>query len=192
MSRAEYVEVETLGGTEVVLKGYEAGEATKVAAAMLYGTAPDPRPTATADCAAPLETGPSHQIEHQIVRVERICKIVMPQGCEQVQVLDKASGEVIADFHRTPGVVGDELLTKVLPAGEPLLAAHWTCPICGLSVRGVPPRSCLSEPGTTGCPAEAYARGRQIGHGPCPSCEHVPGDPRDNPFKSCRACGYHP
>ena len=41
MSRPDYVEVETMGGTEVVLEGFEAFESVKAAAAMLYGTAPD-------------------------------------------------------------------------------------------------------------------------------------------------------
>lgn len=38
-----------------------------------------------------------------------------------------------------------ELLAKVLPAGEPLVSTHWTCPACSLSVRGCPPRACMSD-----------------------------------------------
>lgn len=38
-----------------------------------------------------------------------------------------------------------EQLHKVLPAGAPLVATHWTCPTCGLSVRGSPPRACMDD-----------------------------------------------
>lgn len=48
-----------------------------------------------------------------------------------------------------PHVAPDPVMTKVLPAGGPLL-------------------------------------GREM----CPLCEHAPAEPRDNPFRSCRACGY--
>lgn len=34
------------------------------------------------------------------------------------------------------------------------------------------------------------AGGPLLGRETCPSCEHAPGEPRDNPFRSCRACGY--
>lgn len=67
-------------------------------------TAPDLRPSDAQGAAAPMETGPSHQLAQ---------------------------------------------LAKVLPAGGPLL-------------------------------------GREM----CPLCEHAPAEPRDNPFRSCRACGY--
>lgn len=38
-----------------------------------------------------------------------------------------------------------EPLHKVLPAGVPLVATHWTCPTCGLSVRGCPARTCMDD-----------------------------------------------
>lgn len=68
--------------------------------------APDLRPKTDATSAAPMETGPDHQIGHQ--------------------------------FH------GD-LLAKVLPAGEPLVSTHWTCPQCGYSKRGAPPPACVAD-----------------------------------------------
>ena len=40
---------------------------------------------------------------------------------------------------------GGELLAKVLPAGGPLVSTHWTCPTCGLSVRGCHPRVCMDD-----------------------------------------------
>ena len=44
-----------------------------------------------------------------------------------------------------------EPLHKVLPAGGPLVSTYWTCPTCGLSVRGSPPRACMND-GAPGCP----------------------------------------
>ena len=38
-----------------------------------------------------------------------------------------------------------EPLHKVLPAGGPLISTHWTCPTCGLSVRGCPARTCMDD-----------------------------------------------
>lgn len=49
---------------------------------------------------------------------------------------------------------GGETLAKVFPAGEPLVATCWTCPTCGLSVRGAPPRRCMSFPAPPVCPVE--------------------------------------
>lgn len=98
---AEYETFHTLGGgTDRVLTG--------VRGPTVY--APELRPTAAADAAAPMETSPEQQLE-------------------QLQE--------------------PETLAKVLPAGGPLL-------------------------------------GREM----CPLCEHAPAEPRDNPFRSCRACGY--
>ena len=34
------------------------------------------------------------------------------------------------------------------------------------------------------------AGGPLLGREMCPLCEHAPAEPRDNPFRSCRACGY--
>lgn len=48
-----------------------------------------------------------------------------------------------------------ELLTKVLPAGGPLEATYWTCPVCGAAFRGVPPESCQSVPTRSACLVEA-------------------------------------
>lgn len=33
------------------------------------------------------------------------------------------------------------------------------------------------------------AGGPLLGQEPCPSCGHFPGEPRDNPFRRCVACG---
>ena len=43
-----------------------------------------------------------------------------------------------------------ELLNKVLPVTAMFIATHWTCPTCGISVRGSPPRVCLDE--RSNCP----------------------------------------
>ena len=45
-------------------------------------------------------------------------------------------------------------LHKVLPAGVPLVATHWTCPTCGLTVRGCPPRACMDDCNPN-CPVDA-------------------------------------
>ena len=46
----------------------------------------------------------------------------------------------------------------------------------------------LQEPETLAkvLPAGGPLLGREL----CPSCEHAPGEPRDNPFRPCRTCGY--
>ena len=46
----------------------------------------------------------------------------------------------------------------------------------------------LQEPETLAkvLPAGGPLLGREM----CPLCEHAPAEPRDNPFRSCRACGY--
>ena len=46
----------------------------------------------------------------------------------------------------------------------------------------------LQEPETLAkvLPAGGPLMGREM----CPLCEHAPAEPRDNPFRSCRACGY--
>jgi rubrerythrin len=36
-------------------------------------------------------------------------------------------------------------LHKVLPAGGPLITPQWTCPVCGLTIIGVCPRSCMDD-----------------------------------------------
>lgn len=37
------------------------------------------------------------------------------------------------------------VLAKVFPAGEPLVATYWTCPVCGHSRRGGPPPVCVDD-----------------------------------------------
>lgn len=62
--------------------------------------APDLRPSDAPGAAAPMETGPSHQLAQ---------------------------------------------LSKVLPAGGPLVSSWWTCSICGHSKPGGPPSVCFAE-----------------------------------------------
>lgn len=57
------------------------------------------------------------------------------------------------------------------------------------TLRGVGiPHGQLQEPETLAkvLPAGGPLLGREM----CPLCEHAPAEPRDNPFRSCRACGY--
>lgn len=56
------------------------------------------------------------------------------------QLEEKPSG--IGDIQCTMPM---PLLAKVLPSGGPLLKAHWTCPTCGLTMRGSPPRVCMDD-----------------------------------------------
>lgn len=58
------------------------------------------------------------------------------------------------DFPLPEEYIGDiQPLHKVFPAGEPILNAHWTCPVCGLTVRGCQPRVCLDDCNPD-CPVE--------------------------------------
>lgn len=45
-----------------------------------------------------------------------------------------------------------EPLHKVLPAGEPLVSTWWACPVCAVSQKGAPPKSCLCLPDNPRCP----------------------------------------
>lgn len=105
--------------------------------------APDLRPTATTDSAAPIETGPDHQLEHQMrgtitaggqaytatLRVRR----AEPEP-------EQASG--IGDIHCT--IPAGEPLAKVLPAGGPLLGQGkcWSCGYGPEEARHDPFRTC--------------------------------------------------
>ena len=99
-------------------------------------TAPDLRPTATTDSAAPMETGPDHQLEHQIQPglswrnhcgegVTSFCR----GKCECPRRLPQPGGEPLA---------------KVLPAGGPLLGQGkcWSCGYGPEDARHDPFRTC--------------------------------------------------
>ena len=112
---------------------------------------PELRPTDAEASAAPVGTAAERQTEHQDIHIAAI------QGES-----DDAYAERILATLRGRGIdpgslvpIGGELLAKVLPAGEPLVVTCWTCPTCGLSVRGAPPRRCINDPGTPGCPVES-------------------------------------
>lgn len=47
-----------------------------------------------------------------------------------------------------------EQLNKVLPSGGPLAAAWWACPVCAVTKKGEPPKSCLCLPDQPGCPVQ--------------------------------------
>ncbi len=48
---------------------------------------------------------------------------------------------------------GNEILNKVLPGGEPLVATVWICPACRNEKRGGPPDACFEAPCRDACPA---------------------------------------
>jgi len=55
-----------------------------------------------------------------------------------------------------PGAqIEHQVLAKVLPAGEPMVATWWTCSICGFSQRGGPPARCQFNAEPSNCPAVA-------------------------------------
>lgn len=101
--------------------------------------APDQRPTATNAAAATMETGAEQQTEH----------LISGQAVRGV-VINVPDGATASHVYSGSG----ELLAKVFPGGAPLVATCWTCPTCGLSIRGAPPRRCINEPATPGCPVE--------------------------------------
>lgn len=107
-------------------------------------TAPDLRPTATTDSAAPMETGPDHQLEHQI-------------GGEVVARLFDNDGKMVAEFDHAQGCFTDEPLAKVLPAGGPLQPRRdfpeWECSGCGLRSTRPALQQCLH--GHNNCPMVA-------------------------------------
>lgn len=100
---------------------------------------PDLRPNSADTAAAPMGDAPDKQLEH----------LISGQTVRGV-VINVPDGAVASHVYSGTG----ELLAKVLPAGGPLVATFWTCPKCGLSVRGAPPRRCINDPATTGCPVE--------------------------------------
>ena len=123
----------------------------RVGGAVMPAYAPDLRPACDCGACGPSVGKPERQTEHQDIHIAAI------QGES-----DDAYAERILATLRGRGIdpgslvpIGGELLAKVLPAGEPLVVTCWTCPTCGLSVRGAPPRRCINDPGTPGCPVES-------------------------------------
>lgn len=102
-------------------------------------TAPDLRPTATTDSAAPMETGPEHQLEH---------------------LFAQKRDQIVESFALSPALLnpsGDEPLAKVLPAGGPLQPRRdfpeWECSGCGL--RSTTPSLARCLHGHNNCPMVA-------------------------------------
>lgn len=91
-------------------------------------TAPDLRPSDDPSAAATMETGPEHQLAHQMVgELCKLCGVPWSEACWRA-ACPKAKP-----------------LAKVLPAGGPLVATWWTCSICGHSKPGGPPSVCAVE-----------------------------------------------
>lgn len=84
--------------------------------------------------------------------VARVGAAVMPDLRPTAAEYSAATGETQPDAQLEHLFPGGELLAKVLPAGEPLVAAVRTCTVCG-QARGVGPQpfGCLYFPGMPGC-----------------------------------------
>lgn len=104
-------------------------------------TAPDLRPSDDPSAAATMETGPEHQLAHQMVgELCKLCGVPWSEACWRA-ACPKAKP-----------------LAKVLPAGGPLLPGHpadktpvWRCEGCGLLSTTERRPTCLQSR-TFGCP----------------------------------------
>lgn len=143
-------------------------------------TAPDLRPGATTDTAAPgggLPSGlwvltDSHGVPVPgvtVTSVELHREPEQPSGIGDVRCTLPSGGP---PAHQTSGQTvrgvaidvpngaeavhvydrGGELLAKVLPAGGPLVTTWWTCTECGHERRGAPPAKCQARGPYYRCP----------------------------------------
>ena len=69
----------------------------------------------------------------------------MPDLRPKTDATGAAPMETAAERQTEHLLPGGELLAKVLPAGEPLVATWWTCPTCGFAKRGAPPATCAID-----------------------------------------------
>lgn len=105
--------------------------------------APDLRPKTDATSDAPMETGLDHQIGHLNIHIPDVEGETVDVCAARIAATLRSHG--VDPSSLVPLVIGEEPLTKVLPAGEPLVSTCWTCPQCGYSKPGAPPPACVSD-----------------------------------------------
>lgn len=105
------------------------------------------------------DTNPTQDTEHHLREPKTLThdnvrlELTLPDG-EKVE-LQPTPVEMLADVlppHLTHAA--GPLLTKVLPAGGPLLGGAWTCPVCGTTWPSGKPELCHDVPAAAGCPVE--------------------------------------